>query len=80
MALVNGIFQHQAGGIEAQQGDSGFHHNTFQDVSVYMMAEFMGQHRFNLIVAIVLQERIRQDDAARMTQAGKSGIGFLALL
>ena len=59
---------------ETEERDRSLHENTFQDVTVYVVAELVGQHRFDLFRRVVVEQRIGQNDAAGRAQSGKRDV------
>src|SRR5713226_10740196 len=47
-------------------------------MTVYVVAEFVGQNGLNLVGGVVGQQRIRQNDPAGVAQSGERGIRLLA--
>src|SRR5436190_1834507 len=45
-----------------------------------MMAEFVGQYRFDLVVGVVIEQGVRKNDSPRGAQSGQRGIRLLTLL
>src|SRR5258708_13247416 len=54
--------------------------NAFQNVAVDVMPEFVGEHRFDFLGCIIIQQSIGENDPPRAAQSGESGIRFFAFL
>src|SRR5215467_5519492 len=65
---------------EADKRDSCLHENALENVAMYMMAQFVRQHRFNLIGCVVIQKRVRQNNSPSAAKSGESRIRLLAFL
>ena len=45
---------------------------------MHMMSELVGEHCFNLIVRVILQQRVSENDSARISQSCERRVRFLA--
>ena len=61
---VDGVVEDFVGQPESGERDGRLHRDTFQDVAVYVVAQFVSENRFNFIGRVVLEKRVRQNDAA----------------
>ena len=52
----------------------------FKNVAMHVVPEFVRQHGFNLVGAVIVEQRVGENDAPGRAQAGQSGVGLLAFL
>ena len=80
MPLICGVAQYLIGRPESPEGHNHLQDDALRNVTVHMVTKFVGEHGFDLVMRVVLEQRVRQDNAARVSQTCKRGVGFLALL
>ncbi len=76
--MIDRVVQYEICQPESEQRNPRLHENAFKNVLVHVMAEFMGQHRFDLFRGVIVEESVGQNDAARAAQAGERRVGLLA--
>jgi hypothetical protein len=67
---INSIVQNPIRCPESDKGDSRLHQNAFENVTMNVVPEFVGQNRFNLVGGIVCQQGVRQYDPAGVAKSG----------
>ena len=77
--VIDRVVQGEVRRPESHEGDASLHEDTFRDMTVDVMSEFVRQDGFNLVGGVVVEQGVRQDDASRIAEAGERRIGLLAL-
>ena len=78
MLPVHRVVEDRVGCPESDKRDSRLHQNAFENMPVHVMPKFVGQYGFDFIGRVVRQQRVRENDAARIAQSGEGCIGLLA--
>src|SRR4249920_1144595 len=78
--MVDGVVQGPVRRPESDESNCRLHEDALQDMTVDLMAEFVGEYGFDLIGRVVVEQGVGQNDSSRAAQAGEGGIGLLALL
>src|SRR4029077_3987727 len=78
--MVNGVVQGPIRRPESDKGDRSLHEDALQDMTVNLMAEFVGEYGFDLVGRVIVEQCVGENDSSRAAQAGECGIGLLALL
>jgi len=62
---------------EASKRDHCLHRDTFQNVIVNVVSEFVGQHCFDLVIGVIREQGIGQHDASGLAQPHQRSIRLL---
>ena len=65
---------------EPEQRDSRLDEDTFQNVPVHVMPEFVRENGFDFVVGIIIQQSVGENDAAGGAESGERGVSLLAFL
>src|ERR1700691_5431884 len=65
---------------EGQKGKDRRLHDALEDMSEFIMAEFVGEHGKDLIAGVFLEKRVEEDDALRLTETRKISIAVRGAL
>ena len=52
--------------------------DALKDMAVDVVAQFVRQHRLNFVILKLLEQRIGQDNPARIAESHQRGVGLLA--
>ena len=66
--------------IESQKRRGALNRDALKHMAVDVMAELVRQHRLHFLILKLCEQRIRQDDPARIAESHQGGVGLLALL
>src|SRR5579871_7006269 len=75
--MVYGVMKGPIRRPKAKQSNPRLYEYALQDVPVYVMPEFVRQNRLDLFWRVIIEQRVRKNNAARHPQAGQGGIGLL---
>ena len=79
MTLVNRVVQDCTGSPETDECHHCLHSDALQNMPVDVVPQLVSEHRFNLVIGIILQQRVGQDDATGRTESRQRRIRLLAL-